>query len=171
MLTRVNGRKPHDLYSATLLMLWLGNVPMHREENPMSEETYNGYPNYETWRIANDVIIDYADSLQQDNAFFESVSNLAENFRSNVEALIEDTAVRGGFAEQLAYSLISTVRWHELAENFPELLAQTCDSCGNRFSHTETNACRNGLEKSEEGCDGCSIEFVGYCRSCASDEE
>jgi len=139
---------------------------------------YNGWRNYETWRVATDWGIDYLDSLAKDGEKFDSIGSLADHLSEYGQTLIDDSAEISGYAWNLANSMHSDVNWEELAESaILELSTLTCSDCGEEFNHlTEKqwskfpahalNGC--GWETSGEYCDGCSIDYVGYCRTCAA---
>lgn len=117
---------------------------------------YNGYPNYETWRIACDVLIDRADYLIKDGVRFDTVGELADHFRDEIESLIDDDG-GNGFAVNLANSFISDVDWLHIADGFEEELTREnwieCEECGNMFPGEETAELASGT----------------YCHSCAED--
>lgn len=148
----------------------------------MTDTTYNGWSNYETWRINLEVCDDYCSSLIDDGTVFDSESDLARNLQDYVETMIDDDG-GNGFAASLANSFISDVNWYEIAEHYDgELfnIPPTCDDCGEKFSHlthTEWSALgendpeRCDIELSEMFCDACSIDVNGYCRACAARNE
>ena len=87
----------------------------------MGDTTYNGWTNYATWLVANDVIINHADAMQRNGERYETVQELADVFREFVDFLIDDD-YGNGFAVSLARSFVSDVNWYELAEHYTDEL-------------------------------------------------
>lgn len=135
----------------------------------MSDNTYNGWSNYETWRINLEVCDDYCSSLVEDRMTFDSLRDLAQSLQYYVEEMIDDDG-GNGFAVSLANSFISDVNWEEIADHYDGELFNVppeCDDCGEHFPHGD--ACGNDLMGKE--CDACSIDETGYCRRCAARNE
>jgi hypothetical protein len=88
----------------------------------MTKESYNGWTNYETWRIQLEVI----DGLTLEDFGFDlhnvdtddvaNVESLAEDVESYVEEIVTN-GVPEGLARNLAMSFINRVDWFELAEH------------------------------------------------------
>jgi hypothetical protein len=88
----------------------------------MTKESYNGWTNYETWRIQLEVI----DGLTLEDFGFDlhnvdtddvaNVESLAEDVESYVEEIVTN-GVPEGLARDLALSFINRVDWFELAEH------------------------------------------------------
>jgi hypothetical protein len=90
-----------------------------------TDTTYNGWPNYETWRVNLEAFDglsvaditgtdDVADFLSQYTSVPVAVSVLAEMMREQVESLIEDTTT-GGIARDYALAFLRKVDWHSIA--------------------------------------------------------
>lgn len=86
------------------------------------DETYNGWPNYATWRINNDILIDYLDSLEQERRTFRDERELANHLSQYLYELVEESATRGGYAAQLAMGFLDDVNWEESASHNPDLI-------------------------------------------------
>jgi hypothetical protein len=85
-------------------------------------EQYNGWTNYETWRIQLEVIDgmtleDFGFDLHEvDTADFADVESLAENVASWVHEVVTRD-VPEGLALDLALSFLDRVDWIEIAEH------------------------------------------------------
>ena len=83
--------------------------------------TYNGWANYETWRINLEMLDgmtpeDFGISLRtltEDRS--ETITLLADSLESHVAELVEMDAK--GFALNLAQSFLAKVDWEEIAEH------------------------------------------------------
>jgi hypothetical protein len=88
----------------------------------MTKETYNGWTNYETWRIQLEVIDgltleDFGFDLQDvDTDEVADVERLAENVEQYVDEIVLGT-VPNGMARDLAESFLGRVDWFEIAEH------------------------------------------------------
>ena len=92
-----------------------------------TDTTYNGWPNYETWRVnleafdglsvADITGTDHlADFLSQYTSVPVAVSVLAEMMREQVESLIEDTTT-AGIARDYALAFLQPVDWRNIANH------------------------------------------------------
>ncbi len=92
-----------------------------------TDTTYNGWPNYETWRVnleafdglsvADITGTDHlADFLRQYTSVPVAVSVLAEMMREQVESLIEDTTT-AGIARDYALAFLQPVDWRNIANH------------------------------------------------------
>jgi len=93
----------------------------HNKGNTMSTESYNGWTNYETWRIQLEVIDgmtleDFGFDLHEvDTDDVADVESLAGSLEMYTCELIEGQA--SGFALDLAHSFLARVDWVEIAEH------------------------------------------------------
>lgn len=87
--------------------------------------TYNGWSNYETWKLSLEVCNDYADMLSEDGTKFASTYDLAQHFKETAEELVGEGE---GYAYDLAQSFLISVNWHEIADHWrDELIAKDDD--------------------------------------------
>ena len=88
----------------------------------MTKESYNGWTNYETWRIQLEVIDgmtlqDFGFDLHEvDTDETADVESLAENVEQFVDESILGS-VPNGMARDLAESFLDRVDWMEIAEH------------------------------------------------------
>ena len=84
----------------------------------MSNNTYNGWTNYATWRINLEIFdgfepADYYSSFDADD-----VSGLADSLEQYADEVIFDCAeVPEGLAADYARAFLSDVNWYEIAEH------------------------------------------------------
>jgi hypothetical protein len=81
------------------------------------KETYNGWTNYETWRINLEIFDSYDEHTWKGYA---SEHDLAESLRYYVEQLIADLGNGPNLAVDYALAFISEVNWHEIAQHMRE---------------------------------------------------
>lgn len=81
------------------------------------KDTYNGWANYETWRIQLEVI----DGMTRDDfaSDEEDVENLAESVSQYVDEVVLGS-IPDGMARDLAASFLDRVDWVEIAEHLIE---------------------------------------------------
>ena len=88
----------------------------------MTKEIYNGWTNYETWRIQLEFIDgltleDFGFNLHEvDTDDVANVESLAENVEQYVDEIVLGT-VPNGMARDLAESFLGRVDWFEIAEH------------------------------------------------------
>jgi hypothetical protein len=80
----------------------------------MRDEKYNGWTNYETWRI-NLEIIDGTDEIWKD---YKSLKNVAEAMEEYVNEILDQCGK--GLALDYARYFISNVDWLEIASHYYE---------------------------------------------------
>lgn len=92
-----------------------------------TDTTYNGWPNYETWRVNLEAFDglsvaditgsdDLADFLSAYATVPVAETALAEMMREQVESLIEETT-SGGIARDYALAFIRPVDWRNIAHH------------------------------------------------------
>ena len=81
------------------------------------KDTYNGWANYETWRVQLEVI----DGMTRDDfaSDEEDVENLAESVSQYVDEVVLGS-IPDGMARDLAASFLDRVDWVEIAEHLIE---------------------------------------------------
>ncbi len=86
----------------------------------MSNETYNGWTNYETWRVNLEMLDgmtldDMGLHLTEEDDRDEITEQLAEALEAHCVEIVEHDA--RGFALNLAQSFLARVNWEEIAEH------------------------------------------------------
>lgn len=163
----------------------------------MTAETYNGWANYQTWRVNLEVCDDILSGWQEDELRFSSVSKLAESLKCDVSELIAPESssydATNQLAESYALAFIKDVNWREIAEHWEELIspqAGTCSSCGATVSelssewqsptlcHWCTREWGNLPETDGDSCRECGAPlddagdgYNGFCPNCADAAE
>ena len=86
----------------------------------MTDNTYNGWTNYATWRI-NLEIFDGFNPIEDWGLERETLteSELAALLREDAEELVNESAPEG-LALSYAMSFLSEVNWHEIASHMLE---------------------------------------------------
>jgi hypothetical protein len=84
----------------------------------MSNEKYNGWTNYATWRV-NLEMFDNFDPEEQFTTFDpEDVAGIADGLQSYAEDLIlYDAQVPMGLAHDYALAFLNNVNWYEIANH------------------------------------------------------
>ena len=77
----------------------------------MSNKTYNGWSNYETWRIA----LEFFDSFEAEEGQFKDISELADYMKDLVEQAIDENGQN--IATDYAHAFVSAVNFYEIAEH------------------------------------------------------
>jgi len=78
----------------------------------MSDDKYNGWTNYETWRVNLEMV----DGMQFRRGDYRTVAELAEYLNELCEEIIENGSTPG-FARDYAMAFLSAVNWHEIAKH------------------------------------------------------
>ena len=86
----------------------------------MTDNTYNGWTNYATWRI-NLEIFDGLNPIEDWGLERETLteSELAELLEGHAEELVSETAPEG-LALDYALAFMADVNWHEIASHMME---------------------------------------------------
>ena len=89
----------------------------------MTDNTYNGWTNYATWRIALE-IFDGFDPIEDWGLEYETLteSELAELLQEHAEELVSQTTPEG-LALDYALAFMSDVNWYEIARHMLEEVA------------------------------------------------
>ncbi len=84
-------------------------------------EKYNGWTNYETWRV-NLEVFDGFDPAQYYSAFDpEDVYELGQSLKAYAEEVIFDCAeVPDGLARDYAQAFLDAVNWREIAQHMAD---------------------------------------------------
>jgi len=77
----------------------------------MSNEKYNGWRNYETWRVA----LEFFDGFEIEENEYKDAFQLADYMQSVVEDAIDQHGQN--IATQYAHAFISAVNFYEIAEH------------------------------------------------------
>lgn len=80
----------------------------------MSDNTYNGWTNYATWRV-NLEIFDGADHFNFDQEAYD----LGHDLKAYAEDLIEQTT-QEGIGRDYAFAFLSDVNWFEIAQHLKQ---------------------------------------------------
>lgn len=80
------------------------------------KETYNGWTNYATWRIALEWFDDYTPNRWETDPY-----NLAKECQYYVEETLEGMTVQSTFVLDYALAFISEVNWYEIAQHLIEM--------------------------------------------------
>lgn len=84
----------------------------------MTDERYNGWSNYETWRVNLELCDDQINSLSHDRITFDSVDILADHLREYVDDVLTNFGERSdSIALDYARAFVSDVDWYEIAEH------------------------------------------------------
>jgi hypothetical protein len=83
--------------------------------------TYNGWSNYETWRV-NLEMFDGMDPTDLWDTRADDVDSLTMALADSLESIAEDMALQGvgedgGFAASLVHHFLRQVNWREIAEH------------------------------------------------------
>lgn len=83
----------------------------------MSNETYNGWTNYATWRVNLEIF----DGMDIDDMGWRGMDRwaLGETFEQYAKEVIEQTAPEG-LARDYAMAFIDDVNWYEIADHHIE---------------------------------------------------
>ena len=81
-----------------------------------TRQTYNGWTNYATWRIA----LEWFDDFNPDKYETEP-AELAGVLQSYVEQTLEDTSVQSQIVLDYALAFTSDVNWYEIAQHLIEM--------------------------------------------------
>jgi hypothetical protein len=79
------------------------------------KQTYNGWSNYATWRIA----LEWFDSFNP-NESETDVYDLSKQLQSYVEETLEEMTVQSTLVLDYALAFTSDVNWYEIAEHLIE---------------------------------------------------
>jgi hypothetical protein len=88
----------------------------------MSDDKYNGWANYATWRIQLEIIDDYVSSQDDREMCDTDVGDLAEMLKEYVDEVLTGFGEHENLGLVLDYarSFVSDVDWYELARSAQE---------------------------------------------------
>ena len=94
----------------------------------MSDEKYNGWTNYATWRVNLEICDDYCSSLIGEHTF-ASRADLADALKEYaVEAVTGDSDTSNNLAASYAAAFLDMVNWYEIADhNADDLIREDSD--------------------------------------------
>lgn len=88
----------------------------------MSNEKYNGWTNYATWRVQLEIVSDYVENELQDD--LENVKDMTiAEWASNIEGFVDEVVgfeQQDGFAYNYAMAFLNQVDYNELARHAHE---------------------------------------------------
>ena len=91
----------------------------------MTDNAYNGWTNYATWRIALEIFDGFNPvedwGWEYDD---ECAKQLAEALRDHAEDVIFEGGRRRNLADSYAEAFLSDVNWHEIASHMLEEVAK-----------------------------------------------
>jgi hypothetical protein len=80
----------------------------------MEKETYNGWTNYETWKVNLELL----DGLTANYLFGKNCE--PDEIQNYVEDILEEECQPSSFSSSCVRSFLSKVNWHEIAEHLNE---------------------------------------------------
>lgn len=94
-----------------------------------TENTYNGWTSYATWRVNLELCEDYLSMQQEDVSAgyrdrFADTTELSDNMKEWVENVITEDGARDGLAIDYAMAFLSDVNWYEIASHWTEELIE-----------------------------------------------
>jgi len=81
-----------------------------------TDNKYNGWTNYATWRVNLELI----DGYYIDEANTQEVADIANNLREYAEECVSLGQLEGSLALSYALAFLDDVNWHEIATHFIE---------------------------------------------------
>ena len=84
----------------------------------MTNEKYNGWTNYATWRVA----LEWFDG-DNEEYYGINASDMADMLKDNVESYLEETST--GVAFDYALAFLSDVNWYEIAQHIADDLNES----------------------------------------------
>lgn len=133
---------------------------------------YNGWHNYETWRVNLEILGDIEWSEECQPGQFSDTYELSQYLSDYVDDIISDYGTSESLAVDYARSFLSEVNYEEIAahvaRDYPGIMAGNlqCDDCGEFFrdGESEDADCINGDHPAFP-------DSLGYCRQCAARNE
>lgn len=105
----------------------------------MADERYNGWTNYETWRV-NLEYFDGVDPEQYEDCFADidlsdtdglwwaitdRIGDLADSLRDEVEMYVDMTVTDDGWVRGWCMAFVGSVNWYEIAKHIGAEICQT----------------------------------------------
>lgn len=97
----------------------------YAEQYHAEQLKYNGWPNYETWKVDLELVSDYANSLLDDGQTFASTADLADALQEYVESIMDEQP--DGIAKDYANSFLESVKWFVIAQHYADDLVPDTD--------------------------------------------
>jgi len=87
----------------------------------MSNKTYNGWTNYETWRVNLEIFDGFEPTEYYSACDLTDAYELGQSLKQYAEEVIfECASVPDGLARDYAQAFLEAVNWHEIAEHMIE---------------------------------------------------
>jgi hypothetical protein len=87
----------------------------------MSEKTYNGWTNYETWRVNLEIFDGFEPTEYYSACDLTDAYELGQSLKQYAEEVIfECASVPDGLARDYAQAFLESVNWREIAEHMIE---------------------------------------------------
>jgi hypothetical protein len=84
----------------------------------MKDNTYNGWTNYETWRVNLEIFDGFDPTEYYSNLNVSDTYELAQSLKQYVQEVVFECAeVPDGLAKDYASAFLSEVNWYEIAEH------------------------------------------------------
>jgi hypothetical protein len=80
-----------------------------------TKQTYNGWTNYATWRVALEWFDDFNPNKYENDPY-----DLSKELQSYVEDTLSDTSVQSQIVLDYALAFTSDVNWYEIAQHLIE---------------------------------------------------
>jgi hypothetical protein len=89
-----------------------------------TDNTHNGWSNYATWRVNLEICDDLTSSMVGEQTF-NSVYDLAEYLKDEIDDIISDCGEMEGPAVDYARAFLAEVNWYEIARHSADELVRS----------------------------------------------